>query len=187
MHTMLFDVKGVKRGSGEKVNVRVQAPDERTAGWSAIDRGIDVVSITPVDAPPPAPPRPVLPPRRPPHPAVRKIARIVVLASAVLLPILTVPLIRAHMEYARVSERAELKRRTPRGDQWSVAYRNLNDAERHEADMLGALYRLWATAGAAVVMLFVAVALQPFRRDETPSPQRARLAIANCDNVRANL
>jgi hypothetical protein len=178
---MLFEVRGVKRGTDEKVAVRVQAPDERVAGWSVLERGIDVLSITPIDAPPPPNPPVARPPKPPPHPIVRKVARILLIVSTVTLLITGAYLIPAHIEYARVSERAELKRRMPSLTQteyerrypngwlsrfWEV--RHLADAERHEADMLAALYRLWAAAGTSAVVLLIAAALQPFRRD-TPA------------------
>jgi hypothetical protein len=183
---MLFEVKGVKRATGEKVRVKVDAPDERAAGWSMIDRGIEVLSITPINTPPPLTTSPIArPARRPPHPGVQKIARVLLIASAVTLLVTIAYLIPSHVEYARVSDRAELRRRMPRMASDEIErrypfsghagmlgeYRNLADAERHEADLRAALYRIWAAAGAAVVVLVVAAALQPFRRDDQRQAQ----------------
>ena len=177
---MLFEVKGVKRGTGETVAVRVQAPDERAAGWAVLDRGIEVLSITPVNAPAshrPAPARAAAP-RKPLHPIVRKVARVMLVVSTVMLVVTIGYLIPSHIEYARVSERAELKRRQPNLTQseyekrypngwlsrfWEV--RHLADAERHEADLRVAIHRLWAAAGSSAVVFVIAGSLQPFRRD----------------------
>lgn len=180
---MLFEVKGVKRGTGEKVGVRVEAPDARAAGWSMLDRGIEVLSITPIDAPPPGRPLVEKPARRPPNPRVQKIARILLIVSAVMFLITSGFLIPSHIEYAKVSERAELRRRLSHMNSHEIEqryptsgwagklgeYRNLADAERHEADLRMALYQLWAAAGTAVVVFVVAAALQPFRRDTSAS------------------
>ena len=181
---MLFEVKGVKRGTGEPVAVRVQAPDERAAGWSALERGIDVLAITPIGAP--AAPKPAAAaaakPRKPLHPVVRTVARIMLIVSTVMLVVTIAYLIPSHIEYARVSERAELKRRQPNLTQseyekrypngwlsrfWEV--RHLADAERHEADLRGAIHRLWAAAGSSAVVFVIAGSLQPFRREKTAS------------------
>jgi hypothetical protein len=180
---MLFEVKGVKRGTGEKVGVRVEAPDARAAGGSMLDRGIGVLTITPIDAPPPTKSPVAKPDRRPPHPVVQKIARVLVIVSAVTFVITIAFLIPSHIEYARVSERAELRRRMPRMASDEIErryptagyagmyreYRDLADAERHEADLRTALHQLWAVAGTAVVVFVVAAMLLPFRRNTTAS------------------
>jgi hypothetical protein len=65
-----YVITGILRASGERTTLRVRAADERSAGWAAIEKGIEVLSIEPaggrpgpslpVSRPPPIPRPPVL-------------------------------------------------------------------------------------------------------------------------------
>jgi len=58
---MIFDVRVIDPGSGQHITLHVDAPDERAAGWTAIDRGYEVLTIGPSQSLPSIQPTPVEP------------------------------------------------------------------------------------------------------------------------------
>jgi hypothetical protein len=62
-------ITGILRASGERTTLRVRAADERSAGWAAIEKGIEVLSIEPSGGRP-APTVPVSRPAPIPRPPV---------------------------------------------------------------------------------------------------------------------
>jgi len=67
-----YVITGILRASREHTTLRVRAADERSAGWAAIEKGIEVLSIEPAGGRP----RPTLPtPHPPPVPRPPVLAR----------------------------------------------------------------------------------------------------------------
>jgi len=173
---MRFEVHGIRRGTGEKVAITVEAPDERAAGWAILQRGVDVLSITPIGVPGTGVPRPVPAPVKPPNPRTQKMGRIMLIVSSVLFLVVLAFLIPSQIEYARMSERVDLKQRLPHMNSQELEqrysysgragqyedYRNLADAERHQAGLFPALCTLWAVGVVSLILVFVAVSMRPF-------------------------
>jgi hypothetical protein len=107
-----FVVTGRSLGTKEPRTLRVRAADERAAGWAAIERGVEVLSIEPVNGRPP--PVPVVPPAAeapasPPKPPLLRRAHggallAILLTGAALVGVAAPPLPRDLAEARKVND-----------------------------------------------------------------------------------
>src|SRR5947207_2785720 len=85
---MKFRVTVVDRASGGRKTLPVQAPDERSAGWAVLQRGMEVLSIDRDAAPAPRTVGHVAPPLPRPDPSEYGTASLFVCGTTVVLSLI---------------------------------------------------------------------------------------------------